>query len=1076
MVRGVTAVAVVSRLIMIALEPNFMAFLSLKTALDISPEEQSRLGEYNDKIKDVAEFFSDAVEAMKDSSFMEALETVAPWVGEAVDSAGIPFVKFATSLLGKLLKQKDPEVLGRLACTLAYQRASVEAIKKVGQPDRKRDSRSVGQELRDFRASSVVDFKSISLTNALSHEFIKEADRALIYYSEKAGYSERQQTSLQTLAHRYFVENLRIVLTHRETADKFEPFRNLIQLGAHDLNPYASLENHIEYQRRLFEEARLFNTEPFALQHIYVEGDCTKRKWSEVSREQIDPLKPVPRIPLVEAVMTLIGDRAFDDAIVIQGVAGAGKSSLTLKLCRVLHDHGLIPIRIRLRDVPLDMNIRDALPKAVLLHDPDTSLTERGHRAPNDVFGGGQIFRERISYDGLGLCPYVLVLDGWDEISLAAPAGFRSQVTRMLKELREEYLKNREPKIRVIVTGRPSVDVNESHFLLQNTPLLEIQTLTPDQLSELIDKVVRAIETAPLSEIEKQEFKNRDALDHILEDYRSRFAETKQPTGVAEIFSLPLLAHLALRLVAVSTTSIEEMLQNPTNLYRSLVDETVWRRGRFSEGTDPVVEQIGPDLELRRRLQETAAAITVYQKETIPFRELAIRLGFKPAELENFASDSTKNHVLTELLINFFFKGGNLKLGCEFLHKSFREYLYAEHLIEILKAFGRSQTAPWPERSEKEYWKDFPEKSHLYTLSRRLAESLSSQWISKEVANHLWALIGWEIGRSDASIQAEEQAKQTKSLTTEKWEYVRDGLADLWDWWGEGVHLRRPVSEDKRGPVFGSAYVDELTENIIARDFDSHQAGMLTARSVTADAHLGDALFRLNVLVHFGVAQKQGWLFGPTENRVRSAVQCWEGVSKLGDGPRRYQTLVRQDNKAWVLFCPAGINPNYFQFYASRINAAGWRSPFPSGIRLLGVDLRETKLWLGTAPIVLDRSNVSDMRLVAGEIAARMTLAAGLKLGRSEKWATRLQLILCDLRRSFIADGFGRELASVLLDCDLRDADLSFADLFGARFNGCAIDGANFRHAHFERTEFTNMPRPDVAPAEGVSGTENGTA
>ena len=97
-----------------------------------------------------------------------------------------------------------------------------------------------------------------------------------------------------------------------------------------------------------------------------------------------------------------------------------------------------------------------------------------------------------------------------------------------------------------------------------------------------------------------------------------------------------------------------------------------------------VVEQIGPDLELRRRLQETAAAITVYQKETIPFRELAIRLGFKPADLERFASDSTRNNILTELLINFFFKGGNQNLGCEFLHKSFREYLYAEYLIETL--------------------------------------------------------------------------------------------------------------------------------------------------------------------------------------------------------------------------------------------------------------------------------------------------------------------------------------------------------------------------------------------------------
>ncbi len=96
-----------------------------------------------------------------------------------------------------------------------------------------------------------------------------------------------------------------------------------------------------------------------------------------------------------------------------------------------------------------------------------------------------------------------------------------------------------------------------------------------------------------------------------------------------------------------------------------------------------------------------------------------------------------------------FFKGGNQKLGCEFLHKSFREYIFAEYVIEVLKRFGKAQKEPWSERSDTDYWKDFPEKGNLWTLSRNLGECLSAQWMSAEVAKHLQALIEWEIDRSD---------------------------------------------------------------------------------------------------------------------------------------------------------------------------------------------------------------------------------------------------------------------------------------------------------------------------------------
>jgi hypothetical protein len=1052
---------------------KLMEFISLKNALDISPEEQSKLGEYNEKIKDIAEFFSDALEAVGDSSFLDALGNAVPWVSEIADSSGIPFVKFATSFLSKLLKQKDPEVLGRLACTLAYQRAVEQAVKKVGEPERKPDTKSIKRELKSFSPSSVVDFKTITLSNSLAHNFIKEADRALLYYSERAGYSVSERTRLQTASHRFFIENLRLILTHRETSDKFEPFRELISMGTQEQSPYSGIENHEEYQRRLFEEARIFNTEPFALQHVYVDTDCNEMTWSEISSKQKDPFDAsLPRKPLRNAVMDLIADRSLDDAIVIQGVAGAGKSSFTLRLCRELVSQGFHPIRIRLRDVPLDMNIRDALPKAALLHDPDQALTERGYRSSEDLFIGGNLFRERVFHNGFNICPYVLVLDGWDEISLSAPEGFRLQVSRMLKELREEYLKNRDPKIRVIITGRPSVDVSESHFLLQNTPVLTIRALQPEQLKRLINNLVAAIETAPLdqSSSEQTGFANKSALPEIFEEYGKCFTDGENISGSMEIFSLPLLAHLAMRLVAVSPVPPNQLLQNPTHLYRNLVDEIVWRRGRLGEGSSSIVSETGPDLELRAKLQQTAAAITVFGKESIPSRELAIRLGFKPKELENWASDSTKNHFLTALLINFFFKGGNQKLGCEFLHKSFREYLFAEHIVEILKQFGRAQNEPWSERPHSEYWKDFPEKSSFWTLSRRLAECLSAQWISDEIVKHLQVLIEWEINRADVNQLPDESRRPAEPIPLKNWEYVRDGLADLWDWWAEGVHLRRPVIEDERGPVFGHAYIDELVKVVAARDPEAHSVGMLTVRTITLDSHLGDALFRLNVLVHFEIAKKEDWLARPGEHGPGEiAAALWEGVSPPGKGPRRYQSSVSQGAKQWILFAPSGLKPEYLNSYTSRINAAGWRTPFPSGINLDGVDFRGTTIDMGRAPIWLDCSNISSAFLTAGSMIATLTLGRNLHLS-SHRYSGRLLLNGCDLENADLGAGFNRELHTVIIRCKLTDASFEFADMAGAQFRDSPTQNASFWHTSLENVSFDETSRPPDLEIEKSNG------
>ena len=87
-------------------------------------------------------------------------------------------------------------------------------------------------------------------------------------------------------------------------------------------------------------------------------------------------------------------------------------------------------------------------------------------------------------------------------------------------------------------------------------------------------------------------------------------------------------------------------------------------------------------------------------------------------------------------------------MGAEFSHKSFREYLFAEQVVEVLKAYGRDIKRELAERKEEEDWKDFDSDDPRRQLCHRLAELLGPVWITLEVARHLRRLLIWEIGRA----------------------------------------------------------------------------------------------------------------------------------------------------------------------------------------------------------------------------------------------------------------------------------------------------------------------------------------
>ncbi|HEY8460743.1 MAG TPA: hypothetical protein VIM99_10205, partial [Blastocatellia bacterium] len=816
----------------------------------LSKNEQENIRKMLGPVKTVSDYASKAAKYLKEGKGLaKSLAESAPWLKDAAEAAGavVPIIGVAVKLAEKWLEQTHPYELGAVACTLAYQDAAREAVEQVwtsaiGYQDAMKIDDRVADRIRNLPPAEAADLSSFSRDAALQHAFVRRADDILGELTRAAGLDEEQRVKVFNLTHERFIRKLDLLLSDRKTAPKFAPFKEWMEMDSGRQSSLSALQIHAKYQRDQYLSEPLFKREPYALQHIYVDTECGKLTWGEIrgsrdARRGEDFANPAQRRDpfsenhggrhnLLDTVMGFITDRNFKEPIVIQGVAGAGKSSFTLRLCAELWAKGFHPLRIRLKRLRLSSSLIDALNEAVELADEDR-LADLPIARPKDLLLGGDIFRTPYGGDH-SLCRYVLILDGWDELDLSDSRPFREKVGEMLREARRVFLDpQRTPRVRMIVTGRPSPDVVESNFLNDDTPVLTMRSIRPQQLREFVQRLDDALGAVPpyvaVENPDEWRVPHGHALDKAFSKYEEAFnaslpkydesGNIKEPgrapdSNSLEVLGLPLLAYLAVRVMAqvvrsggpleAQQAAINEMVENLTLLYRSLIDLTCEKAGKAAfdnrDRGDEVERQwreVG--WKLRERLRRTAAAMSALGVEHISREEWKRRA--LRNEREDRETQTAEDHPLTRLMISFYFKGGHPEQGCEFAHKSFREYLFAECVVETLKDYGRNLSEREAERPPaRDYWRDFsPEEDRLrYGFSREMAYLLAPQWVAPNVWGHLQRLIEWEISRAANALPEDDRlgGLPTKALSFDRWKYVRDGLADLWEWWCDCAHLR----------------------------------------------------------------------------------------------------------------------------------------------------------------------------------------------------------------------------------------------------------------------------------------------
>src|SRR5262245_53098608 len=255
------------------------------------------------------------------------------------------------------------------------------------------------------------------------------------------------------------------------------------------------LAAHHAWLRYQFNDAKLWGREPFPLGAVYVETECGRMTWGEITqaKEPRDPFREENggRHNLVEAVMAQLADAKFRDLMVVQGPPGCGKSAFTLRLADALLSRGLQPVLARFRDFRLTVFDRaDELIEDALRIGP---LEEEPPRPDESLFDAASLNRTA-KLGEAELSELVFILDGWDEVALTGNTSYQSQLKTWLPRLREFFIGRPGPPVRLILTGRPSAEVRESGILRGGTPVLTVRPITPAALHGFAQAIARLLD------------------------------------------------------------------------------------------------------------------------------------------------------------------------------------------------------------------------------------------------------------------------------------------------------------------------------------------------------------------------------------------------------------------------------------------------------------------------------------------------------------------------------------------------------------------------------------------------------
>ncbi|HYJ88784.1 MAG TPA: pentapeptide repeat-containing protein [Pyrinomonadaceae bacterium] len=634
-----------------------------------------------------------------------------------------------------------------------------------------------------------------------------------------------------------------------------------------------------EILSRYFEEP-VWSQPGLTLDKSYVDLECGSLTWGDITESirrgggsGLNPLdeSSAPRTNLLAATLDWLQKENLQEFLVIEGSPGSGKSSFTIRLSVKLVEQGYQPIRVRLRD--LGKNADDEpiaeIAKKILEVDPAELEYALEHNQTKAM----------------------LILDGWDELTLLPDQNLINRVGNFLESIRNGVLDRWKGRIPVILTGRPTKAVTTARNMTENTRILTIYRFSPAQLREYLVKLDSIYSTAsnmsPEIEIILQRYED---------DWRlSQGVPSSQVAGTIDVVGWPLLAHVAYRLMRECEPSRQtSLIADRTMLLRCLTEYYCIHSRKPSD--EPSGTEVRSRLEaptLRSLVQETAIAMTVKGTECISQEELrrdmASWSGRSKADRDLKLAGGIDPDIF---LINYLFKSGVEYLGCEFIHKSLREFAFAQAVVDNLKRLAV------PSDTKREYNRDLMTEGRLAILSR--------QWLSREIWDHIERQVSWEIYRESPELEDPIAFQRgERPLGIDAWCRIRDRLTQRWTSWAFSNPGLSPTKSDwKPDPKLA-----EMFKGVSAID------------SAGADARFGAALFRLCAMLHGILAAR----ILETSGLMNYQKNMWEELGVTVPAGSEQTTLNHTPDQRLRFFSPGKgdeiLEPTMLRSSMARINA-----------------------------------------------------------------------------------------------------------------------------------------------------------
>jgi uncharacterized protein YjbI with pentapeptide repeats len=920
-------------------------------------------------------------------------------LGEVVEKS-IPFVSIVTGLLKFYLEKTKVSPTRENCIALVAQAAYLESFKFFLEADQsllQRINSTSGSDAFTQKLKSLAGIdvdREMATEAATQFPFSKLAQsfgEVLQARLKEAGLSKKEAQRLTERVTWYTPRRLNEIWATSEDAIKHLGQPTFVDWRTEQAR-YYSLEDYLREVIQPGPEERVFDESNLTFRNIYVPLEIKhideRGKYAKFEEDK----------PIIVGIEKWVEEQLLDstnkkEVLFIQGEAGRGKSVF----CRMFADSvraslypAYTPILIRLREIRhLAQNLSDTLKN--ILETQQFVASDNSWLAREDT-------------------RFLFLLDGFDELLLEG-RGDSGGLKEFLQQVEQFQLSSHH---RFIITGRP--------LALQGMERLISQA-----------KQLQRVELQPMSDrLRKQWFIGWATQFGEVEAKAFRRFLAVCPLDVEEVLARePLLLYLLGRMHREKRLNAA-MFEGTEGIQAKVViyDEVV-RWVIEEQRKDENFRLVGLKSEdLRDALTEVAVCVMQSGNEVAKVSFLEARLAKdsnnpmsdllrKARQYPNISEKKLLNNVVT----TFYIKPatGDGEGSVEFVHKSFGEFLFAEHLAYTLEDWskkGKDRRSKWSVSNE--------------VMHREIYDLLGYGGLSKEVVDYVMAML------------KPTHKTTSERLEDEQWCQLFERLQDFYLRWWEGefidavqlpqwkmLSLREQIP-DREEPL-GLRQVDVYTGlNALILLFELHRYGQ------SQDALKQD-------LVFYPCGLEKAKFEANRLNRIIGYSECLEA--------RAFRRFIGP--------FLSGANLNGANLSGANLNGANLNGAILNGANLSGADLNRAIL-IGA---ILNKADIRGAKLKDAKLSKADLNGIDLRgadLSEADLVSTNLRDADLSGANLFCADLSSANLSGAKLSStDLGDADLNGANLFCVDLSSANLSGANVYLRQLDQAILCNTTLPD---------------